>query len=195
MEPAVGSLINLRGDITTNTWVGARSARALEQSLGYGPGRLAAGWSILVMREKLAPSDFKFAGLTLRSGGRYGLPANDAAADKLRPHVYDEMLREYGADHVEKLKAKFLAQAAYQGPNRIVKVLPVTRHSDAIPPNEQYPMGAGGGQWTLMRACSFLVAVQVDNNGIARTPSFSVFLGESAAYDDRAKLNRYIESA
>ena len=196
MKPLVlGSLVTMRGDITTNAWVGARSARALEQGLGFGSGRLSAGWWILVLKQKLASPDFKFSGTTLRSGGRYGLPAANSHDDKLRPRIDAEMLREYGADGVEQLKKKFLARAAYEGPDRIVKIVPVTSHSNTMAPSEQYPMGGGGGQWTLIRECAFLVAVQVDANGIARTPSFSVFLGESAAYDERAKLERYIRQA
>lgn len=191
----LGQPVMRRGDIAENKWVGPRSARELERSLGYGEGRLANGWWILVLKQKLTPGDFIFGGLTLRSGGRYGLPADDPAADKLRPHVHDVMLKEYGPKHVEAMKAAFLRRASYEGPDRLVKVVPVQPHSDTMAPSEQYPMGGGGGQWTLTRPCRFLAAVYVDSNGIARTPDFSVFLGESAEYERRAKLEKYLEKA
>jgi hypothetical protein len=35
----------------------------------------------------------------------------------------------------------------------------------------------------------------VDENGIARIPSFSAFLGESALYEDRAVLMKYLNEA
>lgn len=196
MKPLVlGGLVAVKGDITSNNWVAARSARALEQNLGYGTGRLSAGWWILLLKQKLTPDDFKFSGTTLRSGGRYGLPADDPEADRARTHVYEKLQEDYGAAQVEKMKQRFLASAQYQGPERLVKIIPVTPHSDTEAPNRQYPMGGGGGQWTLVKECEFLVAVKVDGNGIARTPGFSVFLGESANYEDRARLRKYLDSA
>jgi hypothetical protein len=146
-----------------------------------------------VLKQKLTADDFRFSGTTLRSGGRYGLPAADPAADRLRPQVQDVMNREYGSAHVRQMREK--QNFSYQGPDRLVKVVPVTRHSHLLAPSAQYPMGGGGGQWTLIRACSFLVAVYVNDHGIARTPGFSVFLGESAAYEDRARLERYLRDA
>ena len=94
--PVLGQAAFRKGDITTNNWVGARSARELERSLGFGTRRLDAGWWILVLREALTAHDFIFSGITLRSGGRLGLPADDAATDKLRPHVHDLMVQEQG---------------------------------------------------------------------------------------------------
>jgi hypothetical protein len=194
MKPFVlGKTIELAGTITTNNWVGARSAGALEQSLGYGKGRLAAGWWILVLKQRLSPDDFIFGGITLRSGGRYGLTAGDAAADRLRPGVHDTMVREQGEDQVRNMQAAM--KFSYEGPERLAKVVPFTPHSEDMAPSRQYPMGGGGGQWTLKRPRLFLVAVQVDENAIARTPTFSVLLGESAPYEDRAKLHRYLLTA
>jgi len=85
-----------------------------------------------------------------------------------------------------------------KGPSRLVKVLPTTPHSGTMPPDEQYPMGAGGLQWTLIKPCEFLVAMMVDQNGIATiasAPPYSAFLGASATYDDRARLARFLDQA
>jgi hypothetical protein len=59
-------------------------------------------------------------------------------------------------------------------------------------------MGGGGLQWTLRNPCDFLVAMIVDATGnatIASTPPFAAFLGESAMYDDRARIARFLDTA
>lgn len=191
-----GDHVLLKGDVTQNRWVGARSARALEQSLGFGPGRLAAGWTVCLLKQKLQPEDFRFSGITLRSGGRLGLPADTDADDRLRPHVHDVVMNERGAADYHALQSKTLSSITETGPDRIVKVIPATPHSAAMRPSEQYPMGGGGLQWTLIRQCNFLVAMSVDANGIARLANgTSAFLGESAAYDVRAAVARYLDQA
>ncbi len=194
----LGTLVDLKGDVTQNRWVGARSARDLERSLGYSTGRLSAGWTVILLKQTLQPADFRFSGLTIRSGGREGLPADTPAADQLRRHVSDIVLAERGAAGYLDLQKKALASITPTGPDRIVKIIPVTPHNAGMAPADQYPMGGGGLQWTLIRPCSFLVAMTVDTNGIAvlaSTPPLSVFLGESAAYDDRAKVAQFLNQA
>lgn len=186
----------MSGDVTQNRWVGARSARALEQSLGYGPGRLSRGWTVLLLKQKLLPADFKFSGITLRSGGRLGLPGDTAAADRARQHVSDVIKIERGEAGYRDLQLKALASITDTGPDRIVKVIPVEGHSDTMAPRDQYPMGGGGLQWTLTEKCDFLVAMNVDENGIARlADGFSGFLGESAGYEVRQRIARYLDQA
>jgi hypothetical protein len=194
----LGATVSLKGDVTQNRWVGARSARELERSLGFGAGRLAQGWTVLLLKQTLQPGDFKFSGLTLRSGGRYGLPADTSAADQLRPSVHDGVMRERGPAGYAELQRIVLAEVKPTGPSRLVKVLPVTPHSKTMAPDEQYPMGGGGLQWTLIRPCAFLVAMIVDQNGnatIASTPPYSTFLGESATLDDRMRVARFLDQA
>jgi hypothetical protein len=192
----LGHHASLCGDVTQNRSVAARSARALEQSLGYGPGRLAAGWKVMLLKQKLQPADFKFSGITLRSGGRLGLPSDSADADRARQHVSDAIMRERGATGYQDLQRKVLASITEKGPDRIVKVIPTTPHLDSMKPSDQYPMGGGGLQWTLIRPCDFLVAMMVDENGIAcLADGFSGYLGESAGYDVRHRIAHYLDSA
>lgn len=192
----LGDYAYLTGDVTQNRWVGARSARTLEQSLGYGAGRLSAGWKVLLLKQKLEAADFQLSGITLRSGGREGLPADTVLADKLRKRVHDQVMAERGPAGYRDLQAWALQHITEKGEDRIVKVVPVTRHSDSMKPSEQYPMGGGGLQWTLTRPCKFLVAMAVDENSIACLANgYSAFLGESASYDVRAKINRYLNDA
>ena len=70
MTPLVlGQKAFVTGDVTTNNRVGARSARDLETSLGFGPGRLSAGWWILLLKRRLTSTDFVFSGLTSAPAG------------------------------------------------------------------------------------------------------------------------------
>ena len=123
----LGAMVSVKGDVTQNRWVGARSAHDLELSLGFGAGRLAQGWAVLLLKQVLQPADFKFSGLTLRSGGRYGLPAATTAADQLRPSVHDGLMHGRGAAGYAELQRNALRGVTPTGPSRLVKVLPVPR--------------------------------------------------------------------
>ena len=191
----LGATIAVAGDVTKNRSVRARSAADLERSLGYGAGRLAAGWWVLLLQETLTTADFRLSGLTLRSGGKLGLPSNDPLAESRRRHVSDQILQEHGAAGYAALQRWALSTVTPHGDDRIVKVLPVTPHDPAMGAADQYPMGAGGLQWTLLRPCRFLVAMRVDAAGIAHIPGFATFLGASAPYEGRARLARYLSDA
>jgi hypothetical protein len=194
----LGGTVYLRGDVTQNRWVGARSASELERSVGYGPGRLAKGWWVLLLKQALSPEDFKFSGITLRSGGRLGLPAATPALDQQRAHVSDQILAQRGAAGYQDLQQNALRSITPTGETRLVKIIPVTPHSDTMAPEDQYPMGGGGLQWTLIRPCRFLVAMAVDEAGIARIatePPQSYFLGASARYETRAAIARFLNEA
>ena len=193
--PVLGQEVTWAGNITQNTWVGPRSARNLEVSLGYAEGRLSPGWAVLVLKEKLAPLDFEFDGITLRSGGREGLPAASWEAEALRPRVHAGVLRERGVRGYRLLQRWTLATIAETGQQRLVKVVPVTPHTLAVPPDQQYPMGGGGLQWKLKRPCRFLVAMTVDAGQIAAIPGFTAYIGEGGNYDNRARLARYLDFA
>ena len=185
------------GDVTTLNWIGPRPRSDIERNVGYGPGRLAAGYWVLLLVEYLTPEDFEFSGTTLRSGGRLGLPAKTPALDTLRPRVHDRIAAERGADGYRNLQKQVLRSIASVGPNRIAKVLPEDRLNRPARPNEDYPMGAGSLQWTLVPPGKrFLVAMHVSADGTATTPRFSVSLAENqpghVLYDNRAKISRYL---
>jgi len=191
---ALGSETYRQGNVTQNTWVGPRSARALERSLGFGLGRLSAGWAVLVLKQKLAPLDFQFDGITLRSGGREGLPASSWEEDARRPRVHCRVLADRGEASYSAMQKWTLSSIPETGQQRLVKVVPVTPHSDAVPPDRQYRMGGGGLQWRLVCPCRFLVAMTVDAGQIALIPGFAAYIGDGAPYDDRARIARYLDS-
>jgi hypothetical protein len=195
----VGSSEHIQGDVTTLNWIGPRPPAAVERALGFRAGRLAAGYWVLLLKEPLRPDDFVFAGTTLRSGGRYGLPAGNAAADALRVRVNDRLRIERGTVGYEALQRKVLASAAISGLQRIAKVIAVTPHDPSLAPDLQYPPGGGGLQWKLVKKKRFLVAMEVQPDGTAVAPAFTVSLAEGQTglqlYANRQRIAQYLAAA
>lgn len=190
MKP--GDTTMKRGDVTKLQRIGARSGADLEAEPGFHRGRLANGYLVLVLKQTLTAADFDFAGITLRSGGRLGNPAPTDAQDKLREHVSEQMRKEYGTGTYDQMKARALGDITATGPNRLIKFLPTIRHGSALGPDVQYPPGGGGLQWTLLNDCKFLVALEV-KAGIAQAPGISWKIGPGSSYDDRHRINAYLE--
>lgn len=193
MALSYGQFAQLSGNITTLIWIAARTPRNVEQSLGYGMGRLSAGYYIGLLAEKLRPEDFEFDGITLRSGGRLGLPSNDAATEQARKRVHQEVFDDYGAEGYGAMQRSVLESIPATGSDRLAKVIPVTPHDDTIGNADQYPMGGGGLQWRIKKpGKAFFIAAKVDANAVAHTADFAVSIGEGAPYDNRARLMRYL---
>ena len=195
MRFKVGEVQPLTGNITTLIWIAARAPKEVEKSLGYGPGRLSAGYQVALLTEPLAQSDFEFDGTTLRSGGKLGLPLADQVAEDNRARVHDQVVKDRGEAGYRRLQDWALGNIALSGPDRIAKVLPATRHDAGLTADVQYPMGGGGLQWKLVRPKNFLVALEVDADGTARGPGFALSLLPGAPYENRARVMRYLESA
>ena len=192
----LGFTVPFAGNVTSLNWIGARSPTELAKSLGFGAGRLAQGYWILLLKQQLTIDDFELGGLTLRSGGRAGLPADTWKADTLRLRERDRLLAEYGPEGYKRLKHQALGAAKTIGNERIAKVSPVTRFNENDGnPKDQFPPGGGGLQWEIVRKSRFLVALKVDSDGIATAPTFSARLDPTAPYEDRHKIARYLSSA
>lgn len=186
------------GDVTTLTGCGLFTASNIEDMIGYGAGRLDKGYYVLLLKQGLTGDDFTFAGTTLRSGGRLGLPAATKSADDARIRVHDRILREHGSEGYRVLQKGALTTVANTGGTRIAKVLPVIRHAEGLPPNVQYPMGGGGLQWTLTKERKFFVAALVDEHGMGFWAGESAMIGlrspNAAMVEARTKLRRYLET-
>ena len=195
MPLTVGHIETISGDVTTLQWIKPGYEAETERALGYHSGKLAQGYYVLLLTRKPQPAEFEFSGTTLRSGGRLGVPAPTNALDALRPRVHTEMQSSYGAAGYSDMQTNALKTIALKGDQRVCKVLPDLRHNPGMAPNDQYPMGGGGLQWTLKKpGLPFLVAVRVNPNGTADTPGFSVDLVKGG-YDARAKLRAYMMTA
>lgn len=200
--PRVGEARKLRGDITTLHAIGGpRPPLEIERMLGYRPGRLRGGYLIALLIEPLGADDFDFAGTTLRSGGRAGLPANDQVADKLRAHVSGSMRAEYGEAGYRQMKQRSASGATLRGPRRLAKVIPLDGIGADFSPSAEFPMGGGGLQWTIRVGCekNFLIALHVTADLLARAPLLSVSLAPNQPflllYQHRETIARYLEAA
>lgn len=195
----VGANASVKGNITTLVWTGVRPAESIERAIGYAPGRLSAGYWLLLLKAPLVGADFELAGTTLRSGGKVGLPGSTPAEESSRKTVQKQIEDERGRDGYLDLKAWALANGgAITGPNRLAKIIAVTGDDPHVMPNIQYPMGGGGLQWNLVAEKEFLVAMRVDASGLAVTPHMTAQLRAGLPadiYDNRAKLIRYLEKA
>lgn len=197
----VGTTGRYSGDITKlNAIGGPRPPADIERMLGYRSGRLARGYYLLLLTQPLGVDDFDFAGTTLRSGGREGLPAATINADSTRRHVSDRMRQEQGDLEYLRKKRFFLDRVQLKGPERLAKIFPVEGHGDNFSPAVEYPMGGGGLQWTIRdRPKIFLIAMQVTPELQAITAKFSVSLAPNQPYqqlyDSRAKIARHLAEA
>jgi hypothetical protein len=204
-DPTLGPTglpVRLPGDITTlNAIGGPRPPERIEDSLGFRRGRLARGYSLLLLTEPLAVDDFDFAGTTLRSGGREGLPAATPRLDSQRLHISNKMRLEEGEAEYVRKKQALLARVELKGANRLAKIRPVEKLEDGYSPAIEFPMGGGGLQWTIRkdRPKQFLVALFVTRDLQAITPRFRVSLAPDLPfqqlYDNRAQVARYLETA
>lgn len=196
MALIVGQQQPFSGNVTTLNWIGARPARDIEINLGYGAGRLAKGYCVVLLKERLAPADFEFEGTTMRSGGRVGLPLASHDADAQRRRIHDQMISEYGEARYRAMQQQALVSAQLSGPNRIAKVIPMASHDPRLTPDVQYPMGGGGLQWKILPPGKrFLVALYVDESGYGHTLHNSVDLKPGAPYENRARIMQYLQTA
>jgi hypothetical protein len=131
----------------------------LERRLGYKRGRLSRGWYLLLLLgDPPAADEFEFAGYSHFSGGRI----RGHQIDPLRrgPTV-EEDLRTDGLD-VAVLRSATAKRFVTQGPERVAKVVPRLRDTDAHETSiqkgkywntELSPIA----QWVLTRPREFLV--------------------------------------
>jgi hypothetical protein len=123
---AVGDFISVTGCITKEKFIAGRTAAEIERILGFHPGRLAGGLTVVALLELPATSQFDLAAYSNIATHRFQMPS--------------------GLD-IEKLKAAAWASWATTGFERLVKVLPATRHDNNLDPDFQYPPGLGAPQW------------------------------------------------
>ena len=195
----VGWDAKLTGDVSTLHWTGARPRADIERNLGLSSGRLLNGYWVCLLRQKPEPDEFEFSGTTMRSGGRLGLPAMTLHADKARPRVHDEIMKQYGSDHYITLQKTVLRAIAITGYQRIAKIVPFNGHSVHGLPAVQYPPGSGGLQWTLIKPCRFLVAAFVASDESVTTARFTTSisgnLSSAVLYENRHRLSAFLQHA
>jgi len=152
--PAPGTFLKAKGFVTRLIFVINQPARELEARIGYHRGRLDAGWSLLLLKEPVAPGEIVLAGYSHLSGGRIGPPMEGVS----RPTVEADAKRFLDLARVKRSLAEGFVLT---GPERIVKIIPATGHDDRMREPDQYPVGTGIPQWILTAEKTFIVAATV----------------------------------
>ena len=197
MALTIGQVIQSQGCVTRLLDVIGREPNELEDIIGYHRGRLAQGYYIAVLKDRLLPGEFEFAGYTHLSGGKIGAPDPQKRPDT-RPGVHQTLAGQVGAGGIAKLQQQTVASIPTTGVERLAKVLPKIMHSAAMEtdPNlpVQYPVGSGIKQYILTVKKNFLIAAEVAPGGALSGRNFNSRIARNAPYEERVKVRRYLES-
>lgn len=189
--------VRLRGDVTQLQAIAMATPADISKRLGLAPERLVRGYWICLLKinridEDLA-KDFIYAGTTMRSGGRMGLPAMSKTKDQERLHSDRLLQRAYGKEGYRNAQLADFQRISERGHNRLVKIVTVVRHIDTMLPAIQYPSGGAHLQWTLINPRKFICGAFVDGAGLATTKAFLASIAPDAPQENFFKLERYLE--
>ncbi|WP_426164149.1 hypothetical protein [Sandarakinorhabdus sp. DWP1-3-1] len=148
---------SIRGDITVLDAIAGQPPAAIERRLGYHAGRLAKGYSLLRMVEKVGPDDFTWGDQTRYSGGRQ-LYRDAGAMVPRRDLLRGELLVRHGSDAAADAELYRIFGDSLRrindgvGKGLIIKVFPNIPHNAAMPSHVQYPDADVRNipQWTLV---------------------------------------------
>jgi hypothetical protein len=191
----------LRGDVTQLQAIAMATPLELAARLGLAPERMVRGYWICVMDyepddEKFMrrfTRDFIYAGTTMRSGARMGVPAATEKKDKLREHSHDVIMKSYGKDGYDRAKLADLQRITSKGHSRLVNVVTFVRHIKHMSPATQYPVGGPHLQWTLTNTKPLTCAALIDGQGIAHFAGQSLPISPGSPQTNFFKLERYLE--
>jgi hypothetical protein len=170
----VNQIVESAGDVTQLRSIIHQPPRVLEKRIGFEAGRLAKGWLVLQLIDKVGSGEFAYGGSTAASGGfdPDNLVENDGV--KYRVHVSDVQRNAFLADTGsntqadEKFSHFMVNQLTLlndrQSDCRIVKVRPKMDHDKSKPAYVQYPDAPRHGgikQWTLFCRKRFLVVADI----------------------------------
>ena len=156
MALRLGSRTSMGGYATKAIFVAGQRPQELEDRIGYHRGRLAQGFLMLVIDDRIVPSEIELVGHSHFSGGRIGHPtlANRVTAE--------ESLRQaFGGGLVARQKQLLAQTLNAGGSDTVVKVQPTIRHDPAMPDHKQYPVGTGIPQFNLLTKKTFVVRAVV----------------------------------
>ena len=122
----VGDLTTVSGCITKEKFIAGRTLIEIEKILGFHHGRLLSGIAVVALTELPALQSFDLAAYS---------------------HIATHRLKAPTGLDIEKLKTQVRATWTTSGFERLVKVLPATRHDPNMNPDLQYPPGQGAPQW------------------------------------------------
>ncbi len=150
----MGGFFKLKGYFTTVGWVKGHSIKNIESLLGLHNGRLIQGAKVFYALRLPTLSEFELRGFSQvadhRTNEEYGVNLNNPQ-NKYEKDAY--------------LVKKKLAMSCWSmsGKDRIVKIWPVTQHSNFIDNSLQYPPGQGIPQWKLIEEIPFMEVGTISN--------------------------------
>jgi len=131
--------LSMTGFVTRQINIQGQTLVEIEKRLGYKPGRLSQGAYFYVAEEMPSIDGFEFAGYSQVAGHK-------------TQEIFGDINREPALLNRKESVVKLWSK---NGSNRIVKVIPVIRHSSAFSDDEQYPPGTGIQQWKLTKTLRF----------------------------------------
>ncbi len=150
-----GTVCQMTGFCTHAFLLRGKSLTDLEGLLGYRPGRLASGATILFLEKLPAPEDIQLAGYTYFSDGAV-LGHKLAPADR-DPYRMESLLKSelgWSDAQLRAHKQKMIGtKIVISGHERLAKLIPAMSHS----PGEEYPPGKGIFQVKVVRPLPFRV--------------------------------------
>ncbi len=165
IPPMKRDIMRLRGDVSTMGAYRGLSSWELEYRIGYETGRLAYGYDIYKLCEKVFPRDFIWKDQTLFSGGwRLDSGLTRDGEESYYAQAFDLFRAELGKRlsndelSVDAYLAKFMNVETSKmnvriGPEQIVKILPVAPDpGKGVFWLKKYPnsKARGTNQWTLV---------------------------------------------
>lgn len=155
----VGRTYRKYGDITVLAAIAGQTQDAIERRLGFHRGRLSNGYSLLVLVEKVAITDFIWGDQTRYSGGNQ-LYRDEGMMVPRRDLLRGALLVQHGSDDAADAAMWTILGTSQNRINAgvearsIIKVIPNIAHSDTMPSHLQYPDADTGNipQWKLAHA-------------------------------------------
>jgi hypothetical protein len=192
VELQVGQLVRSKGCLTRLIDIVNRDPAYIERTVGFHSGRLARGYYLLLLKERLTADDIEFYGYTHFSGGRIGPPPTASDTPDTRLPVQQSLEARVGPGGVRTLQTKFAAGVQLAGPSRLVKVVARITHDRTMTGGLQYPPGAGVMQVNLRNPKLFLVAAEVYPNRRFHGGLLDI---DTTTYEARREIVRYLEAA
>ncbi|MDQ6436783.1 hypothetical protein RB623_22255 [Mesorhizobium sp. LHD-90] len=166
MQASLGGQVRTQGYVAQLDGLCGRDTRDLEQVLGYGEGRLAGGYTLLLLADVVGPGEFEFRGMTHFPGG---VPVGESrTTDASLKASLSQVAADRGRfDTMKANEARRIFVST--GPKRIAKIMPLRPGSD-------YPAGKGIAQWEIMVPKLFFVACKVGaGERIYRRPNDTIY--------------------
>lgn len=148
----------MRGDITLLASIAGYAPWSIEQRLGFHTGRLANGYSLLVLTDNVGPTDFIWSDQTRYSGGMQ-LWRDEGAMVPRRDVLRGALLVAGGSDAAADAELWRIFGSAMRrindavGTATAIKIVPNIPHDPSMARHIQYPDANIGNipQWTLIR--------------------------------------------